>query len=65
MYISGLGKNITRDLLELNLDSIVEEDDAEVEDVYYGKDPSVALITFSDRIGLLNYQLQVFRFKTQ
>ena len=46
--IHGLSDNISRDQLELHLEHSV---DCEVTDIQYGLDPTVALVTFTTKIG--------------
>ena len=48
-YIYGLSERISRDRLERHLEEILE--DCDIEDVMYGIDPSVALVTFKTKPG--------------
>ena len=48
VYIHGLSGKISRDQLELKLEDIVECD---VDDILYGLDPTVALVTFKKKLG--------------
>ena len=48
VYVSGLSDKISRDQLELSMETYA---DCEVVDVFYGVEPELAMVTFKDKIG--------------
>ena len=53
MYIQGLTRRITRDQLELSLEELMK---CNVDEVVYGVDPTIAMVTFSEAIGEISSQ---------
>ena len=53
VYIHGLTHRITRDQLVLSLEDLMKCD---VDEVIYGVDPTIAMVTFSEAIGKISSQ---------